>query len=90
MHIQLQSRNVPAEVVTNINSHMIHYINSTNRIINLQIKVTAVKHFLVTRLASQIEEPKFIQWTRKTAYSLGVRDKGQYLYCRALCLPVSG
>ena len=89
MHIQLQSRNRPAEVVTNTNPHMIHYINSTNRIINLHVKVIAVKHFLVTRLASQIELPKFIQRTGNTAYNLAVRDEGQYLSCRALCLPVS-
>jgi len=46
----------------------------------------AVKHCLITRLASQIELPKFIQRTRKTACSLDVRDQGQYLSCRPLCL----
>jgi len=74
----------------NINSHMIHYIHSANRIINLHIKVMAVKHFLITRLASQIELPKFIQRAGKTVCSLAVRDQGQYLSCRPLCLPVSG
>jgi hypothetical protein len=88
VHIQLQSRNGPAKVVTNTNPHMIHYINSTNRIINLHIKVIAVKHFLVTRLASQIELHKFIQRKGNTAYSLAVRDQGHYLSCRALCLPL--
>jgi len=52
---------------------MIHYTNSTNHIINLNIKVIAAKHFLITRLASQIELLKFVQRTGRTAYSLAVR-----------------
>jgi hypothetical protein len=90
MQIPFQSRNGPAEVITNFNSHMIHYKISTNLVINLHIKVIAVKRFLVTRLASQIELPKFIQRTGNNAYSLAVRGQALYLSCRALCLPVSG